>query len=73
MLRIVVRLLCYLCTSLHEQCNTLHIAYDFIKTILLEWIYDHYALLEYDCCIRVYWLFATIFYKYINIAINNIS
>ena len=48
--------------------NSLHVADNFIKTVLLECINEgikiyHYALSYNDCSIRVYRLFTTIFHK----------
>ena len=48
--------------------NSLHVADNFIKTVLLECINEsyqvyHYALLHDGCSIRVYRLFITIFHK----------
>ena len=62
---IVVRLLWYLYTILHEQftkCNR-----KFVKTVLLECINERYQVHHVqsydDCSIRVYRSFTTIFHK----------
>ena len=70
---IVVRLLWYLYTILHEQftkCNR-----KFVKTVLLECIDERYQVHHVqsydDCSIRVYRSFTTIFHKLmLNIPIN---
>ena len=50
----------------------------FRKTVLLEWIYEQnqithtiiYTPFDDECSVRIYWSFATIFHKCMNIVIN---
>ena len=70
---ILVRVLCYLYTSLYEQITTC--SRQLRKTVLLECIYEWCPsipldLSNDDCFIRVYRSFTSIFHKHMNIAIN---